>query len=113
MSCLGLQLTLGTKKSPDFTDTIVMANLGYLQLKAAPGAWFLNLREGRSAEIYDVVGQENTDSKEGSKDVTVLMNSFQSRILKLKVAKKSDKRNEDLLPSDDTDAGSDGWFSRY
>lgn len=37
-----------------------MANLGYLQLKAAPGAWFLNLREGRSSDIYDIVGQVTT-----------------------------------------------------
>eukprot|EP00092_Neocalanus_flemingeri_P004418 GFUD01004753.1.p1 GENE.GFUD01004753.1~~GFUD01004753.1.p1 ORF type:complete len:1525 (-),score=439.73 GFUD01004753.1:373-4947(-) len=108
----GLQLTLGTKNHPDFTDTIVMANLGYLQLKAAPGAWYLNLREGRSSEIYDIVSQENTDSKTGSKDVTVLMNSFQSRIVKLKVAKKADKKNEELLPRDGSDEDSgNGWFS--
>jgi len=107
----GLQLTLGTKNHPDFTDTIVMANLGYLQLKAAPGAWYLNLRDGRSAEIYDIVSQENTDSKTGSKDVTVLMNSFQSRIVKLKVAKKSDKKNEELLPQDGNDDTGNGWFS--
>ena len=35
-------------------DTIVMANLGYFQLKAAPGAWMLRLREGRSSEIYTI-----------------------------------------------------------
>jgi len=107
----GLQLTLGTKNNPDFTDTIVMANLGYLQLKAAPGAWFLNLREGRSSDIYDIVSQENTDSKAGSKDVTVLMNSFQSRIVKLKVSKKPDKKNEELLPQDGNDDSGNGWFS--
>ena len=107
----GLQLTLGTKNNPDFTDTIVMANLGYLQLKAAPGAWFLNLRDGRSADIYDIVNQENTDSPASSKEVTVLMNSFQSRIIKLKVSKKADKRNEELLPQDPREEESDGWFS--
>ena len=107
----GLQLTLGTKNAPDFTDTIVMANLGYLQLKAAPGAWFLNLRSGRSSLIYDIVGQENTDSREGAKDVTVLMNSFQSRIVKLKVAKKPDQKNEDLLPSEEGEEATNGWFS--
>ena len=53
-------LTPATRNNPDFTDTIVMANLGYLQLKAAPGAWFLNLREGRSSDIYDIVGQVTT-----------------------------------------------------
>ena len=108
----GLQLTLGTKNAPDFTDTIVMANLGYLQLKAAPGAWFLNLRSGRSSLIYDIVGQENTDSREGAKDVTVLMNSFQSRIVKLKVAKKPDQKNEDLLPTEGGEEATNGWFSR-
>ena len=107
----GLQLTLGTKNSPDFTDTIVMANLGYLQLKAAPGAWYLNLREGRSAEIYDIVNQENTDSPATSREVTVLMHSFQSRIIKLKVSKKADKREEELLPQDTREEETDGWFS--
>ena len=107
----GLQLNLGTKNHPDFTDTIVMANLGYLQLKAAPGAWYLNLRDGRSADIYDIVSQENTDSKRGAKDVTVLMNSFLSRIIKLKVSKKPDKKNEELLPKESEAEDNGGWFS--
>jgi len=89
----------------------VMANLGYLQLKAAPGAWYLNLRDGRSADIYDIISQENTDSKTGAKDVTVLMNSFQSRTIKLKVSKKPDMRNEELLPKDNEAEDKGGWFS--
>ena len=43
----GLQLTLGTEKRPIVVDTIVMANLGYLQLKSNPGRWSLSLRDGR------------------------------------------------------------------
>jgi UDP-glucose:glycoprotein glucosyltransferase len=35
----GLQLTLGSKSNPNYTDTIVMANLGYLQLKVSFGKW--------------------------------------------------------------------------
>lgn len=50
----GLQITLGTKDKPVMVDTIVMANLGYLQLKANPGAWILRLRHGKSEEIYDI-----------------------------------------------------------
>lgn len=50
----GLQFTLGTKETPVLVDTIVMANLGYFQLKANPGAWTLKLRTGKSAEIYEV-----------------------------------------------------------
>lgn len=51
----GLQVTLGTETNPVQVDTIVMANLGYFQLKANPGAWILRLRQGRSAELYDIV----------------------------------------------------------
>jgi UDP-glucose:glycoprotein glucosyltransferase len=42
----GLQFNLGTQKDPFLYDTIVMANLGYFQLKASPGSWILQLREG-------------------------------------------------------------------
>lgn len=41
----GLQFLLGTPSSRALYDTIVMANLGYFQLKATPGAWLLTLRE--------------------------------------------------------------------
>lgn len=50
----GLQINLGTKDNPTVVDTIVMANLGYFQLKANPGAWILRLRHGKSEEIYDI-----------------------------------------------------------
>ncbi|KAK2497880.1 hypothetical protein MC885_008822, partial [Smutsia gigantea] len=51
----GLQFTLGTKNKPVVVDTIVMANLGYFQLKANPGAWILKLRQGKSEDIYQIV----------------------------------------------------------
>lgn len=51
----GLQMTLGTEHQPVTGDTIVMANLGYFQLKANPGAWILRLRQGRSADLFDIV----------------------------------------------------------
>ena len=102
----GLQLNLGTRAQPNATDTIVMANLGYFQLQAGPGAWTLSLRPGRSQTIYEIVAAENTDSDgsggggDNSSGIPVLMNSFSSRIVKLKVSKKPDMRNEELLPSD-------------
>jgi len=48
-------------------DTIVMANLGYFQLKAAPGYWDLKLRSGPSADIYKIDSHSNTNgqSKDG------------------------------------------------
>ncbi|KAK4053247.1 killer toxin resistant protein [Microbotryomycetes sp. JL221] len=53
----GLQLELlrGTNASTTIDkhgDTIVMANLGYFQLKANPGPWRLAIRPGKSAEVY-------------------------------------------------------------
>jgi UDP-glucose:glycoprotein glucosyltransferase len=94
-------------------DTIVMANLGYLQLKANPGSWILRLREGRSTEIYDIVSHEGTDtpSSGGSGDIHVLIGSFKSHVLKLKVAKKSGKQQMDLLSSDDEDNNAGLWNS--
>ena len=50
----GLQFNLGTQQHPKMVDTIVMANLGYFQLKANPGSWILQLRDGRSSDIYNI-----------------------------------------------------------
>uniref|UniRef100_A0A672U8Q6 UDP-glucose ceramide glucosyltransferase-like 1 n=1 Tax=Strigops habroptila TaxID=2489341 RepID=A0A672U8Q6_STRHB len=81
----GLQFTLGTKNNPVMVDTIVMANLGYFQLKANPGAWTLRLRKGRSEEIYQVFSHEGTDSVADLTDVTVVLNNFKSKIIKVQV----------------------------
>lgn len=35
-------------------STTVMANLGYLQFKAGPGAWQLAIRPGRSSEVFEL-----------------------------------------------------------
>lgn len=50
----GVQLVLGTPQQPALVDTIVMSNLGYFQLKAAPGAFDLQLAPGRSRQLYTV-----------------------------------------------------------
>ncbi|XP_033104033.1 UDP-glucose:glycoprotein glucosyltransferase 1-like isoform X2 [Anneissia japonica] len=110
----GLQFTLGTKSQPVIVDTIVMANLGYFQLKANPGAWILRLREGRSSDIYQVSSVQGADSRSINNDVIVIMDSFKSNILKIRVSKKPDKLNEDILAeeSDDSNEGGGGiWDS--
>uniref|UniRef100_UPI0037E97DDD UDP-glucose:glycoprotein glucosyltransferase 1 n=1 Tax=Semicossyphus pulcher TaxID=241346 RepID=UPI0037E97DDD len=103
----GLQFTLGTASEPVIVDTIVMANLGYFQLKAAPGAWILKLRKGRSDEIYKIYSHDGTDSPAESDDIIVVLNNFKSRIIKVKVQKKPDKHNEELLSdvTEENDAG--------
>ncbi|CAH0722695.1 unnamed protein product, partial [Brenthis ino] len=107
----GLQLVLGTRGRPETMDTIVMANLGYFQLKANPGAWILRLRPGRSDEIYEIVGHENTDTPAGSQDIQVLMSSFRSHVIKLRVSKKPDKQHLDLLVENDEKNSGGIWNS--
>ncbi|XP_044071955.1 UDP-glucose:glycoprotein glucosyltransferase 2 isoform X7 [Siniperca chuatsi] len=93
----GLQFTLGMSRDPLMYDTIVMANLGYFQLKANPGAWILRLRKGRSEDIYQIFTHDGTDSPADAGDVIVVLNSFHSKIIKVRVQKKAEKINEDLL----------------
>ncbi|XP_067039989.1 UDP-glucose:glycoprotein glucosyltransferase 1-like [Acropora muricata] len=100
----GLQFTLGTQRNPTMFDTIVMANLGYFQLKAYPGAWSLRVREGRSAEIYDI--ESVSDSKEEEdKHFAVVVDSFVGKLLKVKVRRKPGMEGKDLLGDSDSQSG--------
>ncbi|XP_045583681.2 UDP-glucose:glycoprotein glucosyltransferase 1 isoform X2 [Procambarus clarkii] len=101
----GLQFTLGNIQQPVMVDTIVMANLGYFQLKANPGAWLLKLRQGRSSEIYSIASHEGTDTPAGSEDVQIIMSSFKSHVVKVRVAKKPGKQNMQLLSDDNEESG--------
>ncbi|XP_074155473.1 UDP-glucose:glycoprotein glucosyltransferase 2 isoform X1 [Sminthopsis crassicaudata] len=106
----GLQFTLGMKKNPVMVDTIVMANLGYFQLKANPGAWILRLRQGKSEDIYQISRHEGTDSPPDVDDVIVVLSNFKSKILKVQVQKKPDKIDEDIL-TDKDEEGKGMWDS--
>lgn len=100
----GLQFILGTPAQPEIYDTIVMANLGYFQLKASPGIWILQLREGRSKDIYEIISHENTDSEsKRSQNVMIVIDSFESKVIKIKVSKKTDKLGENLLDDKDSE----------
>lgn len=94
-------------------DTIVMANLGYFQLKANPGEWLLRLRQGRSADIYDISSVEGVDVIQNGNNVKVLISSLRSNVIKMKVSKKPDKTEEDLLADEDENSGLWNSISRY
>lgn len=111
--CIKLIKFTGTENQPVVVDTIVMANLGYFQLKANPGAWILRLRQGRSADIFDIISHEGSDTPENSTDIKVILNSLRSHVLKLKVQKKPDKLNADLLAEDDSHSGIWNSITRY
>lgn len=106
----GLQFTLGTKNNPLLVDTIVMSNLGYFQLKANPGAWVLRLRHGKSAEIYDVNSVEGKNAVRMGEESVIVLSSLKSNVVKVKVARKPDQQNADLL-ADDKDGASGIWDS--
>ncbi|KAJ4784375.1 UDP-glucose:glycoprotein glucosyltransferase 1 [Rhynchospora pubera] len=96
----GLQLILGTKQRPHLVDTLVMANLGYWQMKVSPGVWFLQLAPGRSSELYrfrETGGMNHTypSSK------LVAIDGLRGKILHMEVEKKRGKEQEDLLNSSD------------
>ncbi|XP_054981511.1 UDP-glucose:glycoprotein glucosyltransferase 1 isoform X2 [Sorex araneus] len=108
----GLQFTLGTSTEPVIVDTIVMANLGYFQLKANPGAWILRLRKGRSEDIYRIYSHDGTDSPPDADEVVVALNNFKSKIIKVKVQKKANMVNEDLL-SDGANENESGFWDSF
>ena len=53
---------------------------------------------------------EGTDTPAGSEDVQVVMSSFKSHVVKVRVAKKPGKQHMQLL-SDDDDEGGGLWNS--
>lgn len=106
----GLQITLGTHHQPVVVDTIVMANLGYFQLKANPGAWDLRLRQGKSADIYDITHADGVNTIHKENSTRVVISSLRSHVIKLRVTKKPNMMNADLL-GDDNESQSGIWDS--
>ncbi|KAG5548754.1 hypothetical protein RHGRI_014196 [Rhododendron griersonianum] len=114
----GLQLILGTESTPHLVDTIVMANLGYWQMKVSPGVWYLQLAPGKSSALYDM--KEDGDGNQGlhsSKRITI--NDLRGKLVHLEVVKKKGKEHEKLLaPSNDENSShgkkkgnQNGWNS--
>ncbi|XP_023293347.2 UDP-glucose:glycoprotein glucosyltransferase [Lucilia cuprina] len=107
----GLQVTLGTQDNPTMVDTIVMANLGYFQLKANPGVWTLRLREGKSADIYDITFAEGPNTLHQEGNTQVVISSLRSHVIKLRVTKKPGMQHADLLGDEENQQQSGIWNS--
>lgn len=100
----GLQLILGTKNRPHLVDTLVMANLGYWQMKVSPGVWYLQLAPGRSSELYALKGG-NDGSQDQSSLKRITIDDLRGKVVHLEVVKRKGKEHEKLLvPSDGDDA---------
>ncbi|XP_052141963.1 UDP-glucose:glycoprotein glucosyltransferase [Oryza glaberrima] len=85
----GLQFILGTKRRPHLVDTLVMANLGYWQMKVSPGVWYLQLAPGRSADLYELPSK------------LIAIDSLRGKLMHIEVQKRGGKEHEDLLNADD------------
>eukprot|EP00897_Mesotaenium_endlicherianum_P001330 jgi/Mesen1/1224/ME000129S00327 len=92
----GLQLLLGTASTPHMEDTLVMANLGYFQLKASPAVWTLSLAAGRSAELYTLAGP-GAGSDAGPSSMRVVVGDLTGRVVRLEVVKREGKEEEKIL----------------
>lgn len=95
----GAELVLGTEKSPHFADTIIMANLGYFQFKANPGFFKIQLKNGRSQEIYkiDTAGTQGYGAQSGDDATGIALMSFQGTTLFPRLSRKPGQEQEDVL----------------
>jgi UDP-glucose:glycoprotein glucosyltransferase len=104
----GVQIILGTEQNPHVVDTIVMANLGYLQLKANPGVWALDLKAGRSKEIFELqtVGSEGWTSRDVETiGADVVLTSFEGITIYPRLVRREGKDTEDVLEDDSQNVG--------
>ncbi|XP_078173674.1 EMS-MUTAGENIZED BRI1 SUPPRESSOR 1 [Carex rostrata] len=92
----GLQLILGTKERPHLVDTLVMANLGYWQMKVSPGVWYLQLAPGRSSELYRFK-EPGVGNHTYPLSKLVAIDGLRGKLLHIEVEKKRGKEQEDLL----------------
>lgn len=95
-------MILGTKSAPHLVDTLVMANLGYWQMKVSPGVWYLQLAPGRSSELYTVKEHDSeSQGKQSSKLITI--DDLRGKVVQMEVVKKKGKEHEKLLVPDGDD----------
>jgi len=99
----GLQMILGTKSAPHLVDTLVMANLGYWQMKVSPGIWYLQLAPGRSSELY-LLKEDDGGSQRITLSKRIIIDELCGKVVHLEVEKRKGKEHEKLLVSaDDND----------
>ena len=100
----GLQLQLTTNSSKVIADTQVVANLGYLQFRAKPGVFQLEIRPGRGREVFamESVGNSGWNSpsvEEVGSEIT--LTSFDGLTLYPRMTRVPGMEKEDVLPPPD------------
>ncbi|OCK76563.1 glycosyltransferase family 24 protein [Lepidopterella palustris CBS 459.81] len=102
----GAELVLGTERNPHFADTIIMANLGYFQFKANPGFFKIELKRGKSQEIFkvDSAGTKGYGPQLGDDTTEIALMSFQGTTLFPRLSRKSGMEEADVLATPSTAA---------
>lgn len=107
----GLQLQLTDNNGTAIADTLVVANLGYVQFRTKPGVFKLEIRPGRGRDIYkmDSVGNEGWDSP-GVDEVgdEVTLTNFEGLTLYPRVLRLPGKESLDVLADDELNGPSHG-----
>ncbi|KAI3662374.1 hypothetical protein MP638_004898 [Amoeboaphelidium occidentale] len=113
----GLQLELEHEKKT-VSDTIVMANLGYYQLKADIGIFTLKLRSGASKDFYNMLVVESETGQQfypfNGSEVQIVVDGFESVTLYTFMEKNKGYEGQDLLLDEETSGSFSsfmGWIS--
>ncbi|KAH7129335.1 UDP-glucose:glycoprotein glucosyltransferase-domain-containing protein [Dactylonectria estremocensis] len=103
----GAQVVLSTAKDPLLEDTIIMANLGYFQFKANPGFYSIQLKEGRSTEIFEIesVGGQGYAAVPGDEGTDIALMDFQGTTLYPRLNRKPGMEEAQVLDESEDDDG--------
>lgn len=100
----GAEVVLATEKDPHFADTIIMANLGYFQFKASPGFYNIQLKSGRSSDVFTIesAGPAGWAPVPGDETSEIVLMSFQGLTLFPRLSRKLGQETADVLTTDES-----------
>ena len=117
----GTQLIIGD------SGTVVMSNLGYFQLPAAPGVFELALRPGRSADMYvfselvestsgeillTVEGEESARDEGALTSTEITVSSWQGLSIQISLERRPEMEGGDVLEDDSGSAKGSGLLNK-
>ncbi|KAF1930256.1 glycosyltransferase family 24 protein [Didymella exigua CBS 183.55] len=100
----GAEVVLSTEKDPHFADTIIMANLGYFQFKANPGFYSIQLKKGKSQEIFslDSAGAKGWAVQPNDESSELVLMSFQGTTLFPRLSRMPGQEEADILADEES-----------
>ncbi|KAL5480943.1 KRE5 [Sanghuangporus weigelae] len=96
----GLQMQLSSLDGVPVADTQVVLNMGYLQFKAKPGVFQLDIREGRGQDVYELESSGNEGWNSPNVSVVgneITVTSFEGVTLYPRVRRRPGMENADVL----------------